>query len=60
MVPLYTYTLTTSQFGTVDLLITTVNLFLPIASLSLFDAVFRFAMDNDVDNAQVFNFGSTN
>lgn len=57
MVPLYTYTLTTSQFGTVDLLITTVNLFLPIASLSLFDAVFRFAMDNDVDNAQVLTSG---
>lgn len=57
MVPLYTYTLTTSQFGTVDLLITTVNLFLPIASLSLFDAVFRFAMDDESDNTQVLTSG---
>lgn len=57
MVPLYTYALTTSQFGTVDLIITTVNLFLPIASLSLFDAVFRFAMDKDADNSRVLTSG---
>ncbi|MDI6500706.1 polysaccharide biosynthesis C-terminal domain-containing protein, partial [Leuconostoc suionicum] len=33
------------QFGTVDLLTTSVNMLLPIVTLSTFDAVFRFAMD---------------
>ncbi len=45
LVPFYTYTLTKVQFGTVDLLTTSVNMLLPIVTLSTFDAVFRFAMD---------------
>ncbi|WP_318766694.1 polysaccharide biosynthesis protein [Lactiplantibacillus carotarum] len=57
MVPLYTLAMNTKQFGQVDLVITTVNLFLPIATLSLFDAVFRFAMDKEQDPAKVFSSG---
>lgn len=45
MVPFYTYELSTTQFGDVDLITTTVNMFLPIISLSAFDAVLRFVMD---------------
>ncbi|MBJ7671164.1 lipopolysaccharide biosynthesis protein [Weissella confusa] len=53
MVPLYTYTLSTADYGKVDLVLTTVNLFLPIVSLSLFDAAFRFVMDDENDNAEI-------
>lgn len=57
MVPLYTYTLSSSEFGQVDVLITTVNLFLPIATLSIFDAVFRFAMDKDANQNSILTSG---
>lgn len=57
MVPLYTYTLSSSEFGQVDVLITTVNLFLPIATLSIFDAVFRFAMDKNANPTAVLTSG---
>lgn len=57
MVPLYTYTLSSSEFGQVDVLITTVNLLLPIATLSIFDAVFRFSMDRNVDNTAILTSG---
>lgn len=45
LVPLYTYYLTTEQYGTVDLVISTISMLLPIISLSIFDAVLRFVMD---------------
>lgn len=49
LVPLYTYYLTTGEYGTVDLVMTTVNMLLPIISASMFDAVLRFIMDNKND-----------
>lgn len=57
MVPMYTYYLSTSQFGTIDLMMTTINLCLPLVSLSIFDAVFRFAMDKTSNKAQVLSTG---
>lgn len=57
LVPLYTYVLTTSQYGTVDVLTTTVAVFLPIVSLSIFDAVFRFLMDKNENEKSVFTNG---
>ncbi len=45
LVPLYTYYLTTVEYGTIDLITTTTSMLLPIVSLSIFDAVLRFAMD---------------
>ncbi|WP_062351798.1 oligosaccharide flippase family protein [Bacillus kwashiorkori] len=49
LVPLYTYYLTTSEFGMVDLLTTTVSLLMPIFTLSIFDSVLRFVMDKSYD-----------
>lgn len=54
LVPLYTYYLTTSEYGTVDLITTTTSLLLPIVSLSIFDAVLRFAMDKKQPTDVVF------
>ena len=47
LVPMYTYYMTTSDYGMVDILTTTVNMLLPIISLSVFDAVLRFTMDRE-------------
>lgn len=47
LVPLYTYYLSTSEYGTVDLTITTVNMLLPVISVSAYEAVLRFTMDKD-------------
>lgn len=57
LVPMYTYFFTTEQYGTVDLLITTMNLCLPLISLSLFDAVFRFVMNKEMNATSVLSTG---
>lgn len=45
LVPLYTYYLSTAEYGTVDLVVTTINMLLPIVSWSVFEAVLRFSLD---------------
>ncbi len=45
LVPLYTSTLTTAEYGIYDLAISTVSLLYPILTLNIVDAVMRFAMD---------------
>lgn len=57
LVPFYTYFLSTQEYGTVDLLTTTVNMLLPVISLSIFDAVLRFTMDKTNDHKKVLTNG---
>ena len=57
LVPLYTYALTTSEYGVVDLITTTVTLLIPILTISISEAIMRFALDNDVDKGVVISFG---
>jgi len=57
LVPMYTYFLTIEQYGTIDLLITSLNLCLPLISLSLFDAVFRFVMNKQMAATEVLSTG---
>ena len=45
LVPLYTNVLTTTEYGTYDLMNTTVGVLMPILTLNVQDAVTRFAMD---------------
>lgn len=45
LVPLYTAVLSTSEYGTVDLISSTASLLTPILLLSVFDATLRFGMD---------------
>lgn len=59
MVPLYTYTLSRADYGQIDILMTTVSLFLPITTLSIFDAVFRFSMDSSVNVKEILTSGIT-
>lgn len=53
LVPLYTYRLTTSEYGLMDIITTTINMLLPIISLSIYDAVLRFIMDKNYSNDAV-------
>lgn len=57
MLPLYTRYLTTSEYGQSDLISALVSLLTPILTLSVIDAVFRFAMDKESDNKKVLTNG---
>ena len=50
MVPLYTYTLTTAEYGTTDLVFTTVNFLIPIFSIQISDGLLRFGLDKNNNN----------
>lgn len=56
-VPLYTYWLTTGEYGTVDLVTTTVNLLAPIVMLGMSDAVMRFAFEKTVERNNLISSG---
>lgn len=57
LVPLYTYYLSTAQYGLVDVVQTTAKMLLPIISLSIYDGVLRFVMDQKEDRNAVFTNG---
>ena len=45
LVPLYTYVLSTSDYGTADLVTSTVSLLVPVLTLNVQDAVLRFSLE---------------
>ncbi len=53
LVPLYTYHLTTSEYGMVELLTTTISMLMPVITLSIVDSVLRFVMDRNYDKQAV-------
>lgn len=55
MVPLYTALLSTSDYGTVDLISSTTQLLTPILLLSIQDATLRFSMDPDYEKEDVLS-----
>lgn len=57
LVPLYTYTLSTTEYGATDIITTTSNLVLPLITLSIYEAVLRFTMDKDYDKEKVLTSG---
>ena len=57
LVPLYTYALSTSEYGVVDLISTTVSLLIPVMTLVVSESVMRYALDNKYDRSQVFSIG---
>ena len=46
LVGFYTYYLSKSEYGTADLLINSVNILLPVVSLSVSEGVLRFVLDS--------------
>lgn len=53
LAPLYSYYLTTAEYGTMDLVTTTASLLLPILMADVYESVFRFTSDPDEDNNKV-------
>lgn len=57
LVPLYTYFLTASQYGVTDMSLTVANLVMPIATLSIGDAVTRYIIDDPADKERYVSVG---
>ncbi|MFQ6803810.1 MAG: lipopolysaccharide biosynthesis protein [Lachnospiraceae bacterium] len=55
LVPIYTAVLSTSDYGTVDLVFSTVSLLTPVFLLSIQDATLRFSMDSDFKKEDVLS-----
>ena len=50
LMPFYTSILSTSEFGTADILSQTANLLMPLAAVGICDGLFRFVLDADDEN----------
>ena len=59
LAPLYSYYLSTSEYGTMDLITTTAGLLLPILCLDIYEATFRFASDKEHNDKTVFSSSFT-
>ena len=57
LVPLYTSVLSTGEYGTADLLTSTISIFTPLLTLNIVDAVMRFTMDEKYEKQEVFLIG---
>ncbi len=57
MVGFYTSCLTKAEYGVADIITQTANLLIPLLSVGIAEAVFRFALDSDADHASVFSTG---
>lgn len=53
MLPLYTNVLTTQEYGTIDIISTTINLSIPIFTLSISEAILRYTMEKNVIKEEV-------
>lgn len=57
LVPLYTYCLSTEEYGTADLLITSLQLILPFLTIQVQDAMLRFSLEKNISQSDVFTIG---
>ena len=57
LIPFYTHVLTTEQYGTVDIITTTVSMVIPIITLSISEATLRFAIDSENDRGKILSNG---
>lgn len=57
LAPLYTSVLTTAEYGTYDIMTTTIGLLSPILSLSVYEAVMRYSLANESPQEEIFTVG---
>lgn len=57
LVPLYTNAMSTSDYGTADIITSTSNLLLFVATICISDAVLRFAIDGEKSRYGVLRYG---
>ena len=54
LMPLYTTALTTGEYGTAELLNSAIEIVLPLLSLGVVEALYRFSIDDDVAKKELF------
>ena len=59
LVPVYTAALTTSDYGTADLVSTVAMILVPIFTLNVGEAVMRFCLDDNSDDKRIMSVGVT-
>ncbi|MBE6613575.1 MAG: hypothetical protein E7632_13905, partial [Ruminococcaceae bacterium] len=57
LMPLYTTYLSKAQYGTADIITQSANLLMPVLSMGIVDAVFRFTLDKAIDRRRVLTTG---
>lgn len=57
LMPIYTRTLTTEQYGVVDLVVQTANLLFPLVTLGMTNSIIRFGVDRNYRKNDVFTVG---
>ena len=55
LVPLYTYTLASNEFGNADLLLTTINFLIPIFFIQIGDGLLRFGLNKNKKQEEIIN-----
>ena len=55
LLPIYTSALTKAELGIADLVMQIANFIIPVASLSIADAVIRFGLDKKNDKSEIFS-----
>lgn len=58
LIPLYTNMLSTSQYGTVDLVATVSTVAVPILTINISESIMRFALDKDADKEEITQIGT--
>lgn len=58
LIPLYTNALTTTEYGTVDLITTVGTVAVPILTLNICESVMRFALDKNANQKQITQIGT--
>ena len=57
LLPLYTSFLSTNEYGTYDIIVTTVTLLTPFLTMVISEGVLRFCLDNKYKNTEGFTIG---
>ena len=58
LVPLYTYCLSTEEYGVSDLIFTTVQLLVPLLTMVSSEALIRFTLDKETNKSHIFTISS--
>ena len=57
LVPLYTFCLTTKEYGIIDLFFTISSVIIPIMTLNVVEGIYRFSMDKGASNNKIVSIG---
>lgn len=58
LIPLYTNALTTTEYGTIDLVATVGTVAVPLLTLNICESVMRFSLDKDANNKKITQIGT--